>query len=1104
MTMPASFRQLPQSLRTFAGKRAVRRTAIGILAFVILIGLFGYFILPGIVKTQAEKLLTEKLHRQTTIGKVEINPYTLRVTLHDFVMKEPQGGATFASFDTLTVGVSYQSLWRLAPVVHALRLVKPYVHLVREDATHYNIDDLLALGGGQPKTASKPARFSLFNIQIDQGRVDFVDRTTGLTHTVTNLQLGVPFISSLPSQADIYVQPLLSADVDGTPLLLKGKARPFADPRDAVVDLDLDGLDLTSYLKYLPGTPHFKVPSARLDLHVQASFRQPAGKAPELALDGTVQLKSLLVQDAQGKTLVKLAELGLRLQNTQPFGNRLDLAGLTVDGLEADVARDARGGFNFENLLSLPTSPAAAKPAAKPAPAAPSADAPASGAGVHVTLAQLDIRNAALRYADTQAAQPLSAGVDKLNLSAQGIDFDGAKKTVAINAVTSDSAALTLLHGKPRTAHTAAAASHPAAHAGNKASAGAPYTVSIGKIDVTGWSAHLEDRSLKRPAVTDVAPFTLSLRNVSTAPGSRGQIELHASVNKAGRLGVKGEFGIAPLHADLALDLKNVDIMQAQPYFTEQVNVLLTRADVSADGRLRLDQDKRGALTGGYDGSLTLGNVATIDKVTSSDFLRWRALAFGGVRLKLHPFALDVNRVALNDFFARIIIDSSGHLNLQDVQRSGDQNKSVTEDASGGNAAHGNKRTVVLPPSGKPARSNMPPIRIGKVVLHGGQVRFTDNFIQPNYTANLMKLGGTVTGLSSDPRSNADVKLTGLVNSAPLNVAGHVNPLKGDLSLDLKADVHGMEMAPLSPYSGRYIGYGIEKGKLSFDVEYKVENRVLTAQNHLVLDQLTLGDKVDSPTATKLPVRFALALLRDRNGVIDVNLPIGGSLDDPQFSVGGLVIRIFVNLIEKAVTAPFSLISSMFGGGEELSNLAFDPGRATLGDKADDKLKALAKALNDRPALKLDITGRYDPQADRAGLKRANIDRQVRALKLKDIVSHGGSADPDSVTVTPQEYPALLKRVYSNAKFSKPRNFIGMQKDLPVADMEKLMMDNTTVTDNDLVDLGNRRAQAAKDWLTANGKVSADRIFILAAKPGNDGAQKKGTAPATRVDFSLK
>ena len=216
------------------------------------------------------------------------------------------------------------------------------------------------------------------------------------------------------------------------------------------------------------------------------------------------------------------------------------------------------------------------------------------------------------------------------------------------------------------------------------------------------------------------------------------------------------------------------------------------------------------------------------------------------------------------------------------------------------------------------------------------------------------------------------------------------------------------------------------QGKLSFEVAYKIQDRVLSAQNRLILEQLTLGNKVENSTAGDLPVNFALALLRDRNGVIDINLPIGGSLDDPQFSIGGIIVKVIVNLITKAVTAPFALIGSLFGGGEELSNLEFAVGRANIDDTGETKLKNMAKMLTDRPALKLEITGRSDPETDREGLKQASIDRKVRALKLKDMVSRGQSGDLDGLKITPQEYPALLKRVYSAEKFPKPRNMIAV------------------------------------------------------------------------------
>ncbi|MNR82683.1 AsmA family protein [compost metagenome] len=1124
--------QLTQSVRNFSGKPAVRRTAIGLFAFIVLIGLFGYFALPGIIKSQAEQIITEKLHRKTSIGQVEVNPYAMRLTIHDMKLMEPEGDVVFVSFEKLLVNVSYKSLLRLAPVVEQVQLSTPYVHLVRKDANRTNIDDIIELINSQPPSP-EPARFSVFNIEIDKGRIEVDDRPAHTKHEIADLKLGVPFISSLPSQVEVYVEPLLSANVNGSPLLLKGKAHPFADPLDAVVDLNLDDVDLTDYLKYVPGTPHFKVPSAKLDVHLTANFRQEKEKAPALLLSGNIKLKALQLNDQNDKSIVKLPELAITLNEAKVLTERFEIAKLAINGVEADITRNANGQFNFENLLTPPTpsktaaangaasKPAAPVAAAPTAPAAPTTTTEAAAptpaatptkapAAFTFALAELDINNAALRYNDAQGERPVQASIEKFNLAVRKVEIDTGKKTVVVDEVSSNHAGFDLQQGKPRANAANAAVAKKSTPADSKTSgkAGdAPYTVDISKIAITNWSARLEDRSPPKAAITVIDPLTLSLQNLSTKANTRGQLDLKASVNKNGQLAVNGSVGMTPLHTDLALDFKSVDIMQLQPYFTDQVNILLTRADISGKGKLQIDQGKGDALVGGFKGDLTLGNLATIDKLSSNDFLRWKSLYFGGMDVRLSPFALSIDQVALSDFFARVIIDPTGRINLQDVKRSETVGqKSVTEEnkPSGTNPPVASSKTVVLPPPTKTA-SEIPPIKIKKLSLQGGQIRFTDNFIKPNYTANLMKFGGVVSGLSSDPNSNANVDLKGQVNSAPLAIAGSINPLKGDLTMDLKAEVHGMELAPLSPYSGRYIGYGIEKGKLSFEVAYKVQDRVLSAQNRLILEQLTLGDKVEGSSAGNLPVNFALALLRDRNGVIDINLPIGGSLDDPQFSIGGIIVKVIVNVITKAVTAPFALLGSLFGGGEELSNLEFAVGRSNIDDAGETKLKNMAKMLSDRPALKLEITGRSDPETDREGLKQASIDRKVRALKLKDMVSHGQSGDMDSISITPQEYPALLKRVYSAEKFPKPRNMIGLQKDLPVDEMEKLMVTNTTVSDDDLTALANRRAQVVKDWLLQNGKVPEERIFLLASKSGA-GAAKEGSAnaKASRVDFSLK
>ncbi|MGO4376655.1 DUF748 domain-containing protein [Pseudoduganella sp. RAF19] len=1043
----------------------------------------GFLAVPAIVKSQAESMAMEKLHRQLTIDKVEFNPFTLSASIQGVKMMEPEGGAVFASFDRLGVDLSWQSLSKLAPVVQETRLTGPYVHLVRKDENHYSIDDILALIAAQPPSP-EPARFSVNNIQVEQGRGEFEDRPAGVTHKVADLKLGLPFVSSLPADVTVFVEPLFSAKVNGAPLQLKGKARPFAEPKDYALDLTLDDVDVTGYLGYLPYKPRFKMSGARLNTALHLAFVRPKDKPATIVLDGRASLKSLALADSDGKQLLKVDELSTQLGKLDLLAKRFDITRVGIDGLELAMQRGRNGKLDLAELLSPPA-------AAVPAPAAAPAPAPkAAPSAVQVALKELAVHDAAVRYVD----DPMQAGVRKLNLTVRDLAADIGKNTIAVGAIASDSAEIDYRQGR----RTAAAAPAPASTsaAAKAKEEGAQMLVTIGDIDLNNWTGHVEDGSSHAlPVVFNLSPVSLSMQGYSTAAESSSTVDLKATVNKSGQLNIKGKLALSPFEGDLALDVKNFDLLPLQPYVTDYVNLRLTQAAISGKTQLKLGGGK-----GSLKGDVSVSRLATVDKASANDFLSWKSLAFDGMDMNFSPFSLSVDRVALADFFARVIIDPNGRINVQDVTRKeGEEEKSLTEAGTRAKTAAAAK-AAPKPEATAQSSEPLPPIRIGKLELTGGRVRFTDNFIKPNYTANLKDLGGTVTGLSSDDKSSANVSLKGNVNSAPLSIAGRVNPLKRDLSLDLRADVRGMELAQLSAYSDKYVGYGIEKGKLTFEVAYQLEHRQLKAENRLVLDQLTFGKESTNPDAPRMPVQLAVALLSDRNGVIDINVPIGGSLDDPQFSIGGIILKIIGNAIMKTVTAPFSLIGSLFGGGgsEELSMLEFDAGRAAVLPASESKLKSIAKALTERPGLKLDITGRYDA-SELDAMKQAALERKLRAAKTKDLLARGGTLPEGGVTVSKDERAGLLAKAYKDETFNKPRNVLGLQKSLPPEEMEKLILANITIEDDDLLALGNRRAQAAKDWLINTGQVPGERIFIIGAKP----ASKDDKGSVSRVDFAL-
>ena len=240
---------------------------------------------------------------------------------------------------------------------------------------------------------------------------------------------------------------------------------------------------------------------------------------------------------------------------------------------------------------------------------------------------------------------------------------------------------------------------------------------------------------------------------------------------------------------------------------------------------------------------------------------------------------------------------------------------------------------------------------------------FTDNFIRPNYSARLTQLKGEVSALNSERPEPARLSISGaLDDGAPLRISGTLHPLGAQLYTDIEASARGIGLTRLSAYSARYAGYTIDKGTLTMTVHYKIDQGKLEAQNQIFLDQFTFGDKVDSPDATSLPVRLAVALLKNGRGEIDIRLPISGTLNDPQFSIGGLVWRAFMNLLTRVVTAPFAFLTGGDGGTPD--QVHFAPGSAELDDAARQQLDKLGQSLKDRPGLKIEITGHADPGRD--------------------------------------------------------------------------------------------------------------------------------------------
>ena len=667
----------------------------------------------------------------------------------------------------------------------------------------------------------------------------------------------------------------------------------------------------------------------------------------------------------------------------------------------------------------------------------------------------------------------------------------------------------------------AAAATAPAGSSATPAAASgsaAPWRVAVGSFALDRGRVAFVDRAAPAAVALDVLDLAVELRGFAIDSATPAPFEVKARVavpsgptGKAAGNGVvgsieaRGELGGfdagVPPAGRATLLAKDLPLHLLDPYLDDVFDIDVQKAQASFKGDARWARAAAGT-------SLTLRGDATIDdfRATSAasdraagpralamvregsggrQLLNWKSLSLRGIDLAIAPgeaTRIGIAETALSDFFARIVLDESGRLNLQDVAR--------TTPATGGAAA---PVAVAAPPAAPLARTPAPIVRMGPIAVVGGRVNYNDRFVKPNYNANLSELSGRLAAFSSEapapgqPPQLAELRLTGRVEgTATLDINGKVNPLAKPLALDLKAQVRDLELPPLSPYAIKYSGYGIERGKMSVDLAYVVEpSGELTASNKIVLHQLAFGDKVEDSTAS-LPVKLAAALLADRHGVIDLDLPVSGSINDPQFSLGGVIWHAITNLLVKAVTAPFALLASG-GGGAELSRVEFAPGTATLDASARESLDKIAAALVERPALTLTVTGESRLDRERDAWKKERLAQFVRAEKRRQAIAGGAGVQAD-ITVSEDEYPALLKEVYRRADIVKPKNVVGLAKDLPPAEMEALLLASIVVADDAMQQLAVRRGVAVRDYLAARS-IPVERLFLGAPKTASADAE---------------
>jgi len=1175
--------------------------------FLLILAAFTAFALPGIVKSRAIRAVAEATGRQLSIGDVSVNPVTWNAEVKDVRLTERDGTTTFASFSSARVAVSSASIFRGAPVVSEVRLRSPYVHLVRTGANAYNFSDLLARKGPEkPEPTTERARFAVSNITVTNGTIDFIDRGLPVEkrHRVRGLELEVPFVSTIPHHADSYIAPRFRAVVNGSPLAMDGKLKPFASAAEYSVDISLKELDIPYYLAYLPAKLPVRVERGTAATRLALTYRTDAHKNPELLMNGELSVAGLKASGADGAPLAALDRLEVVVGKSELLTPAISLTSITLDGPVFHLSRDKKGVWNVTKLGQGEKG--------EPSPAKPQPESVRKPQGKPVIdVGEVTLRNGTVTVADalppggfTTEARDIAGTVRGFS-TRQGTKADylltfatGRGETVRVDGgfspdpmaltATADLKGIVLESFYPYLAGMLTGPIRGRADVGGaiaygdgavsadkvairftglaadfgpkegalfrravlegghysqkenllqfetitvtgadlrlsrredgsfsplallkaeppgrkepprpKGGAGPPFRYRTKKFVVNGLDATFTDRKTVGNPAFSLSRGDLAVQNLAWPEREAIPYRISGRYGRGGAIASTGTLRPAPFSLKGETTLRRIPLTDFEAYLPEELNVIL--ADGFLDTRLTYALAMGGTGLGGtFGGSLGVRSFHCLD-TDAADLLAWDSLQIDKVAGRLEPFALKIGEVSVTRLFSKIVIDRDGRLNLQKLYTrdpgpgTGDQEKAERQTDQ-----------VLQPPASQPVQPAKAPrqITIDAVTIQEGTLAFSDRHMNREYDTTLYNLGGRISGLSSEESTFAEVDLRGnLQNLSPLQITGKLNPLRDDLYADITVRFTDIDLPPLTPYSGTYVGYGIDRGKVSFDLKYLIENRQLNSENKVFIDQLTFGDKIESDKATTLPVRLAVALLKDRKGEIHLDLPVTGRTDDPQFKVWRVVWQIIRNLLVKAATSPFALLQSAFGGKEDFSVIPFLPGSAHLAEAELAKLAKIAQALNDRPSLKVDLKGYVDKERDPEGYRLEILNRKMKAEKFLALVKEkrnqpGDSAE--SMTIAPEETSRYLKAVYKKEKFPKPRNLLGLEKDIPDAEMKKLILANTPVGEGELKALAAERAGAVKGFLAGPGKVDPARLFLKADDIHKPPAEK---GPGARVEF---
>ncbi|WP_462325065.1 DUF748 domain-containing protein [Desulfoplanes sp.] len=622
-----------------------------------------------------------------------------------------------------------------------------------------------------------------------------------------------------------------------------------------------------------------------------------------------------------------------------------------------------------------------------------------------------------------------------------------------------------------------------------------PWMVGIDHVRCVDGQAGFTDYAARQRAVNRIGGLDIDLDNVGSDLARAVDFSLTAVVNDSGKIRARGKMIPETRLTTGRLDVAGLGLTPLNPYLPDPLGIDVAAGFLDISGNWDLTAQKE--IAGRVSGDVRIADFLLNEPGNKKKLAGFTSLALEGIDLGLDPRVLKMDGIVLTGPDMVLAKDEQGVLNLARALGAGGDKE---ENASSAGATAKSPATAPNNATGTDTEKHpyfFRDIDIGRVQIVQGNVGFYDHSLSPDFSADLGRIHLDLRRVSLDPSKRAELNLNATLNDhAPISLAGDISPLRRPVASSLVFNLSHLDMTSLTPYTLRSLAYPVLHGKLNWNGKFRTEEYVLDATNTFFIQQFELGDKVESPDAVSVPIKLGLALLQDGDGDLTLDVPVQGRLDDPNFRLGGVIFKAIVGIFSKIATAPFALIGSMFGGGPDLSHLAYAPGQALIEPESGKKLDTVVTALTKRPGLRVFVAGLVDPVKDRSALENKAFMRMLKVQKYdadKDVVP-----GVEAVTIAPDEYATWLFEAYKATPGEKPRKFGKVVRPSP-EEMEGVVRQEISVKEDDLLDLANRRARGVQQYLLEKGNIAADRVFVTSSKT----AQGEDEQSGMRVELSL-